>query len=92
MVGALKHHCGEGRTKNGASPKPVLPVLSSLKAVLRESVLGENCDNLLKCILEAFGIMVKRGRLQSDNLAFLPNCWVALDKCPPVTEAPCRLG
>lgn len=54
--------------------------------------LGENCDNLPKCILEAFGIMVKRVRLQSDNLAFLPNYWVALDKFPQITEAPCRLG
>lgn len=65
--------------------------LCFVKGYLYKS-LGENCDNLLKCILEAFSIMVKGGRLQSDNLAFLPNCWVPLDNCPQITEAPYRLG
>lgn len=53
---------------------------------------GENCDHFLKCILEAFGIMVKSASLQSDSLAFLPNCWVALDKFPQITAPPYLLG
>lgn len=53
---------------------------------------GEKCANFLKCIIDAFTIVVKSAGLQSDSLVFPSTCCVAVDKFPQVTGPPYQLG
>lgn len=53
---------------------------------------GEYWDDFLKCIIEAFAVVVKSASLQSHGLAFPHSCCEALDKFPQITGPAHQLG